>query len=51
MSESQKEAPAAPILIKEREEGIFVARMNRPERMNAMDGGLREALTDADYAA
>ncbi len=47
MVQSQTEAAAAPILIKEREEGILVARMNRPERMNALGGGLREALTDA----
>lgn len=47
MAQSQTEAAAAPLLIKEREEGIFIARMNRPERMNAMGGGLREALEDA----
>ncbi len=37
----------ASLLLKERDEGIFIARMNRPERMNAMGGGLREALEDA----
>ncbi|MBM3343913.1 MAG: enoyl-CoA hydratase/isomerase family protein [Betaproteobacteria bacterium] len=37
----------APILIKEREDGILIARMNRPERMNALGGGLREALEAA----
>lgn len=47
MAQSQTEAPAAPLLIKEREQGILVARMNRPERMNAMGGGLSEALTEA----
>lgn len=47
MVQPQTEAPAAPILIKEREQGILVARMNRPERMNAMGGGLSEALTEA----
>ena len=47
MPQSQTENSPAPILIKEREEGILIARMNRPERMNAMGGGLREALEDA----
>lgn len=44
---SQSQTAAAPILLKAREDGIFIARMNRPERMNAMGGGLREALEDA----
>ena len=47
MVQAETEAPAAPLLIKEREEGILIARMNRPERMNAMGGGLSEALTEA----
>jgi enoyl-CoA hydratase len=47
MAQPQTETSAAPILIKEREDAILVARMNRPERMNAMGGGLREALEDA----
>jgi enoyl-CoA hydratase/carnithine racemase len=47
MSQSQTETAPAPILLKEREDGILIARMNRPERMNAMGGGLREALEDA----
>lgn len=38
---------AAPILLKEREDGILITRMNRPERMNALGGGLREALEAA----
>ena len=46
MAQPQTESPQAPILIKEREEGILIARMNRPERMNALGGGLREALND-----
>ncbi|MFA7248178.1 MAG: enoyl-CoA hydratase/isomerase family protein [Dehalococcoidia bacterium] len=36
-----------PILIKEREGAILIARMNRPERLNALGGGLPEALNDA----
>lgn len=36
-----------PILYTEREGAIFIARMNRPERMNALGGGLPEALTEA----
>ena len=36
-----------PILLKEREGAILVARMNRPERLNALGGGLPEALNDA----
>jgi enoyl-CoA hydratase/carnithine racemase len=47
MAQSQSEISPAPILLREREDGIFIARMNRPERMNAMGGGLREALEDA----
>lgn len=44
---AQPETPAAPLLIKEREDAILIARMNRPERMNALGGGLREALDAA----
>jgi len=44
---TEEAAAPAPILIKERDEGILVARMNRPERMNALSGGLLEALHDA----
>jgi enoyl-CoA hydratase/carnithine racemase len=44
MSEVQTEAPRAPLLIKERDGDVLVARMNRPERMNALGGGLREEL-------
>lgn len=44
MSEANTEAPRAPLLIKERDGGVLLARMNRPERMNALGGGLREAL-------
>jgi enoyl-CoA hydratase len=47
MSQAPAESSPAPILIKEREDSILIARMNRPERMNAMGGGLREALEDA----
>ena len=44
MSELQAEKPPAPLLIKERDGDVLVARMNRPERMNALGGGLREEL-------
>jgi len=47
MSEAKTETPRAPLLIKEREDGILIATMNRPERMNALGGGLREALNEA----
>lgn len=47
MAKPASPASPTPLLIKERDEGIFIARMNRPERMNAMGGGLREALEDA----
>ena len=47
MAQAPTETAAAPILIKERDDGIFIARMNRPERLNAMGGGLREALEEA----
>jgi enoyl-CoA hydratase/carnithine racemase len=47
MAEPQVESAAAPILLTEREDGMLVARMNRPERMNALGGGLREALEQA----
>ncbi|MBI4312384.1 MAG: enoyl-CoA hydratase/isomerase family protein [Chloroflexi bacterium] len=36
-----------PVLLKEYEDGIFVARMNRLERLNALGGGLPEALNEA----
>jgi enoyl-CoA hydratase/carnithine racemase len=36
-----------PILISERRGPVLVARMNRPERLNALGGGLSEALNDA----
>src|SRR5215831_10158780 len=44
MSEVETGEPRAPLLIKERDGGVLVARMNRPERMNALGGGLREEL-------
>jgi enoyl-CoA hydratase len=47
MNEPQTVSTAAPILITQREDGMFVVRMNRPERMNALGGGLREALEQA----
>ena len=47
MAQSASTTSPAPLLIKERDDGIFIARMNRPERMNAMGGGLREALEEA----
>ena len=42
------EAPAE-ILIKERDGAVLIARMNRPERLNALGGGLSEALNDAFF--
>jgi enoyl-CoA hydratase/carnithine racemase len=39
--------PVEQILLKEYEDGIFIARMNRPERLNAFGGGLPEALNQA----
>jgi len=47
MSASTAEAKREPLLIKERDGGVLIARMNRPERMNALGGGLREALNAA----
>jgi enoyl-CoA hydratase/carnithine racemase len=44
MSEASTEANRPPLLIKEREGGVLIARLNRPERMNALGGGLREEL-------
>ena len=40
-------AESAPILITERLGPVLIARMNRPERLNALGGGLPEALNDA----
>lgn len=40
-------AENSSILLKEREGPIIVCRMNRPERLNALGGGLSEALNDA----
>jgi enoyl-CoA hydratase/carnithine racemase len=47
MTQASTEEPRAPLLIKERDGGVLIARMNRPERMNALGGGLREALNAA----
>jgi enoyl-CoA hydratase/carnithine racemase len=47
MAQTAAPASPAPLLLKARDDGILIARMNRPERMNAMGGGLREALEDA----
>lgn len=47
MSEPTIEEKRAPLLIKERDGEIFIARLNRPERMNALGGGLREELAAA----
>lgn len=47
MSQANSEASRAPLLIKERDGGVLIARMNRPERMNALGGGLREELNAA----
>jgi enoyl-CoA hydratase/carnithine racemase len=44
MSEASTEANRPPLLIKEREGSVLIARLNRPERMNALGGGLREEL-------
>jgi len=41
------ETAANEILIKERDGPVFIARMNRPERLNALGGGLSEAMNDA----
>ena len=35
------------VLLREIDENILIATMNRPERMNALGGGLGEALSDA----
>jgi enoyl-CoA hydratase len=42
-------ATPQPVLIKEREGAVLVARMNRPERLNAFGGGLPEALNQAYF--
>jgi enoyl-CoA hydratase len=42
-------APPEPVLITEREGAVLVARMNRPERLNAFGGGLPDALNDAYF--
>lgn len=39
-------ATGEPVLLKEREGAILIARMNRPERMNALGGDLPAALAD-----
>ena len=35
------------VLLRERDGNILIATMNRPERMNALGGGLSEALNEA----
>jgi len=47
MGQPKTEESRASLLIKERHDDVLVARMNRPERMNALGGGLREALNAA----
>lgn len=47
MSQATTEQTRGPLLIKERDGGVLIARMNRPERMNALGGGLREELNAA----
>ena len=47
MSEARTESQGPPLLMTERDCGVLIARMNRPERMNALGGGLREALNAA----
>jgi len=44
MSEVRTAEQQGPLLIKEPDAGVLIARLNRPERMNALGGGLREAL-------
>ncbi len=44
MSEAPAHEQPPRLLIKERDGGVLVARLNRPERMNALGGGLREEL-------
>lgn len=46
-STAKADASRAPLLIKERDGGVLITRMNRPERMNALGGGLREELAAA----
>lgn len=47
MSDAPRQTQREPLLITERDGGVLVARMNRPERMNALGGGLREELNAA----
>jgi enoyl-CoA hydratase/carnithine racemase len=47
MSEAGTETQRPPLLIKERDGEVLIARLNRPERMNALGGGLREQLNAA----
>jgi len=47
MTQPKTQEQHAPLLIKERHDKVLVARMNRPERMNALGGGLREELNAA----
>ena len=47
MSQAKTEVPRGPLLTKERDGAVMIARMNRPERMNALGGGLREELNSA----
>lgn len=47
MTRPNTEEQHAPLLLKERHDEVLVARMNRPERMNALGGGLREELNSA----
>lgn len=47
MSNSAQPAPAAPVLLEAKQDGIATLVMNRPERLNALNTELVTALDDA----
>lgn len=47
MSNSAQPAPAAPVLLEAKHDGIVTLVMNRPDRLNALNNELASALNDA----
>ena len=47
MAHAMQSAAAVPVLLEERDGAVLTLRMNRPERLNALNVELGRALADA----